>query len=447
MSFDYDLFVIGAGSGGVRASRMGASMGLKVAVAEDGMMGGTCVNVGCVPKKLFTYAGNFAHSFDDAKGYGFTTEKPKFDWKTLRTNKDNEINRLNGIYNNMLKNAGVEIIDGYAVLKDKNTVTVNGKDYTAERILITVGSTPVLPNIEGIELAGTSFDAFYMDELPNEITVVGGGYIAVEFASIFASLGAKVKLLVRSSILKEFDGETVEFAKNQMEQNGVEFITGCNIEKLSKDGDKIICHTDKGDIQSDFVMYATGRKPYVENLGLENAGVKTENGAIVVNDDFQTNVPSIYALGDVINRMQLTPVALGEAMVFLNRVYGDKTKTMDYSNIATAVFCYPNMGTVGLSQEDAIAQGYDIDIYKSDFKPMKNTLSGSPFRSFMKLVVDTKSDRVLGAHMVGDDAGEIIQGIGIAVKAGLTKADFDNTIGIHPTSAEEFVTMRTKAEK
>jgi len=443
--YDYDLLVIGAGSGGVRASRMSAGLGLKVAIVEDNMMGGTCVNVGCVPKKLFTYAGDFAHSLQDAKGYGWNYENRSFDWKILRYNKDKEIKRLNGIYENMLKNAGVDVINGYATFVDKNTVCINDKNYTAERILITVGSTSSLPNITGIEHAKTSFDAFYLDDFPNEVIIVGGGYIAVEFASIFNNLGAKIKLLLRGNrILKEFDDETVDFVCNQMQELGIEIIYNTNIKKLSKDNNnKTICHTNNNDFSAELVMYATGRKPYTDNLGLQEVGVKIKDGAIIVNNDFQTNVPSIYALGDVINRMQLTPVALSEAMVFLNRVYGDKTKKMDYTNIPTAIFCYPNMATVGLSQEQATEQGYKFDIYKTDFKPMKNTISGSNCRSFVKLIVDKNTQKVLGVHMIGDDASEIIQGMAIAVKAGLKKSDFDNTIGIHPTSAEEFVTMRT----
>ncbi len=443
--YDYDLLVIGAGSGGVRASRMSAGLGLKVAIVEDNMMGGTCVNVGCVPKKLFTYAGDFAHSLQDAKGYGWNYENPSFDWKILRYNKDKEIKRLNGIYENMLKNAGVDVINGYATFVDKNTVCINDKNYTAEKILITVGSTSSLPNITGIEHAKTSFDAFYLDDFPNEVIIVGGGYIAVEFASIFNNLGAKIKLLLRGNrILKEFDDETVDFVCNQMQELGIEIIYNTNIKKLSKDNNNnTICHTNNNDFSAELVMYATGRKPYTDNLGLQEVGVKIKDGAIIVNNDFQTNVASIYALGDVINRMQLTPVALAEAMIFLNRVYGDKTKKMDYTNIPTAIFCYPNMATVGLSQEQATEQGYKFDIYKTDFKPMKNTISGSNCRSFVKLIVDKNTQKVLGVHMISDDASEIIQGMAIAVKAGLKKSDFDNTIGIHPTSAEEFVTMRT----
>lgn len=443
--YDYDLLVIGAGSGGVRASRMASSsLGLKVAIVEDNMMGGTCVNVGCVPKKLFTYAGDFAHSLEDAKGYGWNYKNQSFDWKILRKNKDKEIKRLNNVYENMLKNAGVDIINGYATFVDKNTVRINNKNYTAERILISAGATTSLPDTSGIEHAKTSFDAFYLDKLPNEVIIVGGGYIAVEFASIFNNLGAKTKLLLRGDrILREFDNETVDFVSNQMQELGIEIIYNTDIKKLSKKNNKTICHTDKKDFSAELVMYATGRKPHIDKLGLQQVGVKTRNGAIKVNDDFQTNIPSIYALGDVIDKMQLTPVALSEAMTFLNRVYGDKTKKMDYKNIPTAIFCYPNMATVGLSQEQATEQGYKFDIYKSNFKPMKNTISGSNCRSFVKLIVDKNTQKVLGVHMIGDDASEIIQGMAIAVKAGLKKSDFDNTIGIHPTSAEEFVTMRT----
>ncbi len=446
MTYDFDLFVIGAGSGGVRASRMGASMGLTVAVAEEGLMGGTCVNVGCVPKKLFTYASHYAHDFKDAKGYGWSVGDVSFNWETLVKNKNTEIERLNGIYRNMLGNSGVKIIDGYATFKDNHTVIVNGTEYTAEKILITCGATPFVPNIEGAELGGTSFDAFFLKEFPKRILVVGGGYIAVEFAGIFNGLGADVKLSIRKDkVLTGFDEDIRDFAQTQFETNGINILKKVSPSKLEKTDTGIkVSMSDSSTFEVDFVMWATGRVPYTKNLGLENTDLSLEkDGSIAVDNAFKSNVDSIYALGDVINRMQLTPVALGEAMIFLDQNFGTKTKTMDYENIPTAVFSDPSIGTCGLSEQNAIQQGYDVQIFKSEFRAMKNTLSGSPIRTIMKLVVDRKTDVVLGAHMVGDEAGEIMQGIGIAMVNKLTKAQFDACIGIHPSSAEEFVTMRT----
>ena len=449
MSYDFDLFVIGAGSGGVRASRTAASMGVKVAVAEEGLMGGTCVNVGCVPKKLFTYASHYAHDFKDAKGYGWSVGERSFDWNTLIKNKDSEIERLNGIYRTMLNNSGVTLIDGRAMFKDDHTVVVNGTEYTAEKILITCGATPFVPNIEGAELGGTSFDAFYLDQFPKRVLVVGGGYIAVEFAGIFNGLGADTKLAIRKDkILNGFDEDIRDFAQTQIVTNGVDILTNVSPIKLEKSqSGTLVKMSDGSEIEVDFVLWATGRVPYTKNMGLENTSLQLEqDGSIAVDDTFKSNSDSIYALGDVINRMQLTPVALGEAMVFVDQNYGTKTKIMNYNNIPTAVFSDPSIGTCGISEQEAINQGYDVEIYKSEFRAMKNTLSGNPIRTLMKLVVDKKTDVVLGAHMVGDDAGEIMQGIGIAMVNGLTKANFDACIGIHPSSAEEFVTMRTPAK-
>ena len=446
MTYDFDLFVIGAGSGGVRASRTAAVQGVKVAVAEEGLMGGTCVNVGCVPKKLFTYASHYAHDFKDAKGYGWSVGKTSFDWKVLIKNKDAEISRLNGIYRNMLNNSGVTLIDGRAIFKDDHTVIVNGTEYTAEKILITCGSTPFVPNIEGAELGGTSFEAFYLDTFPKRVLVIGGGYIAVEFAGIFNGLGADVKLTIRKDlILNGFDEDIRAFAQEQIKINGVDILTGVSPTKLEKtDTGTLVTMSHGSTVEADFVMWATGRVPYTQNMGLENTSLKlNDDGSIEVDETFKSNAKSIYALGDVINRFQLTPVALGEAMVFVDQNYGSKTREMHYENIPTAVFSDPSIGTCGISEQDATAQGYDVQIFKSEFRAMKNTLSGSPIRTLMKLVVDRKTDTVLGAHMVGDDAGEIMQGIGIAMVNGLTKANFDACIGIHPSSAEEFVTMRT----
>lgn len=444
--FDFDLFVIGAGSGGVRASRMAAAMGVRVAVAEDRYLGGTCVNVGCVPKKLFVYASHYAESFAEAQGFGLNSGDIAFDWPTLRDNKTREIERLNGIYNNMLVNSGCTLIDGRATLVDAHTVAVGDKTYTAERILVAVGGWPNIPQFPGNEHVISSNEVFFLEEFPKRALVVGGGYIAVEFAGIFAGLGAQTSLIYRGDMfLRGFDNEVREFTAKEVAKKHVDLRFGTNIDKIEKaaDGTLTAYLTDGSTVEADCIMYATGRVPNVANLGLEGLGIEQgKNGAIVVNDQFQTTVPSVYAIGDVIDRVQLTPVALAEGMALVRNLYGNQNQQVDYDLIPTAVFCQPNIGTVGLTEEQAREQYSNIDIYKSDFRAMKHTLSGSEERTFMKMIVDRDTDKVLGVHMVGPDAGEIIQGIGVALKAGATKAVFDSTIGIHPTAAEEFVTMR-----
>lgn len=450
MSFDYDLFVIGAGSGGVRASRIAASLGAKVAVAEDMFMGGTCVNVGCVPKKLFVYGSHFSEEFEAAAGFGWSVPSPSFDWPTLRDNKTKEIERLNGIYDRMLGNAGVEVIKGRATVVDAHTVEVDGKQYSAERILVAVGGWPSVPDIPGKEHIISSNEAFYLETFPKRTIVVGGGYIAVEFAGIFNGLGSETHLLYRGDLfLRGFDQDIREFTASEMAKKGINLTFETNIESITQqaDGSLLAMLTTGEQLEVDAIMYATGRKPKTANLGLENTQVVlTANGSIEVNDDFQTAEPSIYAVGDVINRMQLTPVALAEGMALARNLYSDKKDhKVDYDFIATAVFCQPNIGTVGYSEEQAKTKYAKVAVYKSDFKHMKHTLSGLDERTFMKLLVDVDSDRVIGCHMVGSDAGEIIQGLAVAIKAGATKADFDSTIGIHPTAAEEFVTMREPA--
>ncbi len=444
-NFDYDLFVIGAGSGGVRASRMAAGMGKKVAVAEDLHLGGTCVNVGCVPKKLFVYASHFSEEFHDAKGFGWDVGASQFDWPTLIKNKNAEIERLNGIYDRLLKNAGVDLVEGRAVLVDANTVEVAGKKYTAEKILVAVGGWPSVPDIPGKEFIATSNEAFYLEELPKKIIVVGGGYIAVEFAGIFKGLGADVTQLYRGEMfLRGFDGDVRTFLADEMRKKEIDLRFNANIASIEKQGNSYKATLEDGSVlEADFIMYATGRVPKTVNLGLEAAGVDMDKaGAIVVNEEFQTSQPNIYALGDVINRVQLTPVAIEEAMVLVHNLFNGEDRKMDYSNIPTAVFSQPSIGTVGISEEDARKTYANVDVYKSDFRPMKYTLTDNQERTLMKMVVDRDTDKVLGVHMVGPDAGEITQGIGIALKAGATKAHFDATIGIHPSSAEEFVTMR-----
>ena len=445
--YDYDLFVIGAGSGGVRASRFAANFGAKVAVAEDRYMGGTCVNVGCIPKKLFVYASHYSHDFDDAAAYGWTVGDRSFDWKTLRDNKDKEINRLNGIYRNLLGNAGVEIFEARATVVDPHTVEVDGKKVTAEYILVATGGWPVVPDIEGKEHAITSNEFFHLEKWPKRVIVVGGGYIAVELTGIFHSLGVEVTQLYRGPhFLRGFDDDIRFFLANEMRKQGVDLRFNTNIARIEKEKDCLCADLDDGkELRADAILYATGRAPNTKGLGLEKAGVELDKvGAVKVDDAFRTNVPSIYAIGDVIDRMQLTPVALAEGMVVANALFNKKAGKMDYENIPTAVFSQPSVGTVGLTEAQAREKYGKIDRYISDFKALKHTLTGRDERTLMKLIVDPKTDRVVGAHMVGPEAGEIIQGIAIAMKCGATKAQFDATIGIHPTAAEEFVTMRQK---
>lgn len=444
--FDYDFFVIGAGSGGVRASRIAASLGAKVAVAEDSDLGGTCVNVGCVPKKLFVYGSHFSEEFEAAAGFGWTVGKTEFHWPTLRDNKNTEISRLNGIYGNMLNNAGVEIINGRGVVKGPNQVEVAGKLYTAKHILVAVGGWPFVPEFPGSEHVISSNEAFFLEAFPKRVIVVGGGYIAVEFAGIFAGLGAETHQMYRGPMfLRGFDEDVREFVAGEMKHKGVNLRFNTNIESIAKnaDGSLAVTLTDGEVMEVDTVMYATGRKAKTAGLGLESTDVQLrDNGSIVVDENYQTQEPSIYALGDVIGGIELTPVALAEGMTLAHNLFGEGGRRVNYDNIATAVFSQPNIATVGLSEEEAKKQYANVDIYKSSFKHMKHTLSGLPERTLMKLVVDKESDRILGCHMVGSDAGEIIQGLAIAMNAGATKAHFDSTIGIHPTAAEEFVTMR-----
>ena len=446
--FDYDLFVIGAGSGGVRAARMAASKGKKVAVAEDRYLGGTCVNVGCVPKKLFVYASQFSELFHASKGFGWSlTEQPSFDWPSLRDNKTREIERLNGIYNNLIENSGADLFDGRATVAGPHRVTVNGTTYSAKTILIATGGWPYIPEFPGSEHALSSNEMFSLEQLPKTALVVGGGYIAVEFAGILNGLGVETHLVYRgANLLKSFDREMSDKVTEGMAAKGVNIHLNTQINEIIKsEGSLSVVLQDMTSIDSGLVLYATGRQANTANLGLENtAVVLRDNGSIVVDDNFCSAEPSIYALGDVIDRVQLTPVAIQEAMVLVDHLYGDGSAAIDYSDIPTAVFCQPELGTVGLSEEQARAEYQDIAVYTSDFKPMLQTLGGGADRITMKLVVDTQTDRVVGCHMVGDHAAEIIQGLGIALKAGATKAHFDATVGIHPSAAEEFVTMRTQ---
>ncbi len=443
--FDYDLFVIGAGSGGVRAARMAAGFGARVAIAEDRYLGGTCVNVGCVPKKLYVYASQYGKDFVDARGFGWQSEVPAFDWTTLRDNKRTEIARLNAVYDRVLDVAGAQLIDGRASIVDPHTVVVNGSRYTADKLLIATGGWPHVPAIPGAELAVTSNEIFDLHAFPERIVVVGGGYIAVEFAGIFNGLGAQTTQLYRGPLfLRGFDDDIRENAAREITASGVDLRFETNVMALEQTaGGLAVELTDGSRLEADAVLYATGRKPHLQGLGLENTGVTLNaRGEIDVDDEFRTAEPSIFALGDVIGGMELTPVALAEGMSFARRQFGGPDQQVDYEFIPTAVFCQPNIGTVGFTETDARERFGAITLYKSSFRPMKHTISGRQEQTFMKMIVDDATDRVVGVHMVGPDAGEIIQGIAIAMRAGATKAVFDSTIGIHPTAAEEFVTMR-----
>jgi glutathione reductase (NADPH) len=445
MSFDYDLFVIGAGSGGVRAARMSASHGAKVAVAEEYRVGGTCVIRGCVPKKLFVYASHFAEEFEDAAGFGWTVADAKFDWPTLVKNKDAEIDRLNGIYIKNLEASGVEILQGRAIVKDANTVTLDGRDITAKYILVAVGGTPFMPQIEGVEHAISSNEAFHIEALPKDIIVVGGGYIAVEFAGIFNGLGVDTTLVYRGAqILRGFDNEVRDHLAAEMAVKGVSIKTESDIAAITKtDNGYTVTYQDGSTQDTGLVMYATGRVPMTDGLGLENAGVELgAKGEIKVDAYSKTNIDSIYAVGDVTARAELTPVAIREGAAFAETVFNDNPLAVDHSIIPTAVFSQPSIGTVGLGEEAAREAGHEIDVYAASFRPMKNTLSGNPEKTLMKLIVDKADDKVLGLHIVGPDSGEMIQAFGVAITMGATKAQFDATIAVHPTAAEELVTFK-----
>ncbi|MBV1915667.1 MAG: glutathione-disulfide reductase [Pseudomonadales bacterium] len=444
--YDFDLFVIGAGSGGVRASRIAASLGAKVAVAEDRYPGGTCVNVGCVPKKLFVYASHYAEDMHDAAGYGWKVQPPEFDWNTLRDNKNREIDRLQGIYRNLLSNAGAKLIDGRATILGPHKIEVNGETYSAERILIATGGWPFIPEFPGREHVISSNEVFYLDTFPKRALVVGGGYIAVEFAGIFNGLGAETHQLYRGPLfLRGFDTDVQSFVAEELQKKGINLHFNADIERVEKNSDgTLTAHLNNGEqLVVDTILYATGRRPLTENLGLDSVNVTlNDNGTIQADDQFQTSEPSIYAIGDVIGTPALTPVALEQGTTLAKNIYTGTSDTVDYSNIPTAVFCQPNIGTVGLSEQQAREEFGDIDVYRSTFTHMKHTLSGGNEKTLMKILVDKKSDRVVGMHMVGAEAGEIIQGLAAAMKMGITKKVLDSTIGIHPTAAEEFVTMR-----
>lgn len=448
--FDYDLFVIGAGSGGVRAARLASRFGARVAVCEDRRMGGTCVNAGCVPKKLLVYGSSYGEAATDAAGYGWHVGPRRFDWQLMRDHKDTEISRLNDVYTGILRGAGVDIIHGRGVLQDPHTVAVGGERYTAERILVVTGSRPFRAPIPGAEHGITSDEIFHLKRFPKRLVIAGGGYIAVEFATIFRGFGAEVSLVHRSErVLSGFDEDVRHHLGGELAKRGVELYLSQTIERIDRDHDGYTATLKDGtELRSDELLVATGRVPNTRGLGLEDAGVTlTSNGAIPVDDDYRTSVPSIYALGDVIDRFQLTPVALAEATAFAKSVYGGTPTTVSYEAIPTAVFTQPPVGTVGLTEAEARERYAKVTIFRTSFTPMKHTLTGRGERTLMKLIVDAATDRVVGCHMVGEDAGEIVQGLAIAMQCGATKAQFDATIGIHPTAAEEFVTMREPVDE
>ncbi|HEX5805059.1 MAG TPA: glutathione-disulfide reductase [Macromonas sp.] len=460
-AYDFDLFVIGGGSGGVRAARMAAQRGVRVALAEalgDDGLGGTCVNVGCIPKKLYSYAAHYAEAFEEAAGYGWEVPPARLDWARLKARRAQEIGRLNGVYAGLLRGAGVTQLNGFAQLQDTHTVrlaTLNAdgsaghQTFTAERILIATGGTPHVPHFHGREHVISSDQVFDLEPFPQRLLVVGGGYIACEFASIFNGLGAQVVQLYRGAqVLRGFDDEVRHFLAAEMVKHGVDLRLNAGVTTIDRQADGLHVLLEDGNrLMVDAVLYATGRVPNVQGLGLEALGVaQGANGAVVVDAHYQTNVPSVYALGDVTDRVQLTPVALGEAMQLVDHLYGPAAgkpaRQMSYELIPTAVFTHPNVATVGDTETEAREKYGDVTVFRSEFRALKHTLSGSQERTLMKLVVETASDRVVGLHMVGSEAGEIVQGFAVAMKAGATKALFDSTLGIHPTAAEELVTMR-----
>ena len=443
----YDLFVIGAGSGGVRAARMSASFGAKVGIAEEKHLGGTCVNVGCVPKKLFVYGSHFAEDFDDAKNYGWSIDGSSFNWHTLRSNKDLEIARLNEIYRNLLESAGAEIYECHAELVDQNTVQLGNRTLKTDKVLVATGSRPTIPDFPGSELVVDSDAMFYLEDLPSDAVVVGGGYIAVEFAGILQGLGVQTTLLYRGELfLRGFDRQIAEFVYVQMQEKGVRIDFQTNVTQIKERKSRKIVTLDNGkEISTELVLYATGRQPLSDGIGLSQLGVHTSvNKGVKVNDRYQSTVGNIFAVGDVIGGHQLTPLAIAEGMSFAYREFKDSLREVNYDLIPTAIFCQPNIGTVGPTEDEAKELYPKLQVYESDFKPMKHTISKREERSLMKLLVDGDTDQVVAAHMVGADAGELIQGLAVAITARATKADFDRTIGIHPTAAEEFVTMRDK---
>ena len=443
---DYDLFVFGGGSAGVRCARIAAGHGARVAIAEERFWGGTCVNVGCVPKKLLVQAGEYGGFADDAAGFGWTIKKGPHDWAKLLAAKDREITRLNGIYRRLLNNAGATIFDARAVFVDPHTLDVGGQRVTAERIVIATGGNPTRLDIPGADLGIISDDAFYLPTMPKRVAILGSGYIAVEFAGIFAALGAEVDLVYRQPLpLRGFDVDVREASAEALLAQGIRLNSDVTPARIVANGvGRLLELSDGNVIETDLVFFATGRTPATANLGLDQAGVATnKDGAVLVDDQLRTAQPHIYAMGDVTNRMNLTPVATAEGHALADTLFGNRPRHISLENVPTAVFTTPPIATVGLTEEQAAARG-PVDVYVEKFTPMRHTISGRARKTLMKLVVDQASQKVLGAHMIGEDAAEIMQGLAIAIVCGATKADFDRTIGIHPTAAEEFVTMRTR---
>lgn len=446
--FDYDLFVIGAGSGGVRAARIAAGYGAKVAIAEESRVGGTCVIRGCVPKRLLSYAAHFHEDFEDSRNYGWTVGKSTFDWPTLIASKDREIDRLNGIYKKLLVESNVELIEARARLSDRHTIEIGSRSVTAKNILVAVGGWPERPRIPGAEHGITSNEVFHLPALPREVVIVGGGYIAVEFAGIFNGLGSKVTQLYRGEqILRGFDDDVRHFLAAETGKKGILIHNRAEVLRIEADGgEKLVTLADGSTIGCGLVLFATGRRAKTSGMGLVEAGVALrDSGAVAVDAESMTSTGNIHAIGDCTDRINLTPVAIREGHAYADSVFGGRRWSVDHATIASAVFCHPPVGVVGLSEGTARKAGRELDIYRADFRPLKHTISGRDERTLMKLVVDRESQVVLGAHMVGVDAPEIIQAIAIAVKMRATKAQFDAAIAIHPTAAEEFVTMRTPA--
>ncbi len=445
-SFDYDLFVIGGGSGGVRAARMAAGYGARVAIAEEYRYGGTCVIRGCVPKKLLVYASEFHHHFQDARHYGWGVEEIDFQWSKLIANKDREIDRLNGIYERLLNQSSVEILNGRAVVTGAQSVRINDQTITAKRILLAVGATPRLPTFEGAEHIITSNEAFHLEKLPQRIVVVGGGYIAVEFAGIFNGLQVETHMVYRGEkILKGFDEDVRTAVTEGMENAGVQILTHTDITHIAKRDNSLGVTLKSGQVlDTDAVMYAIGRVPYTQDLGLESAEVKlSADKAVIVDEYARTNIPSIFAVGDVTNRMPLTPVAIREGQAFADREFNNSIETVDYNAVPTGVFSQPQVGTVGLTEENAITAHHDIDVYFTSFRPLKDTLTGQNNKIMIKVIVAVEDGRVVGVHLVGEGSAELIQVMAIAVKMGAKKSDLDQTVAVHPTIAEELVLMKT----
>lgn len=444
--YDRDLLVLGGGSGGVRAARVCAELGAKVTLVEEGRLGGTCVNLGCIPKKLLAYASHYSEDFEDARGYGWSVGGTSFDWRVLVENRDREIARLNRVYGEVLEKAGVEIVRGRGVFRDAHTLAVGDRTISAEKILISTGSHPVVPRIPGAELGITSDQAFGLKQLPKRVAIIGAGYIGVEFAGIFHGLGVEVHLVHKDEhVLNAFDDDVRTFLETELRLKKIDLHLGCTAREIVRSGDALRVSLGDGAVfEVDAAMFAIGRRGNVRDMGLEALGIEHgPAGGVVVDDDYRTTVPSVFAIGDVIDRIGLTPVALAEAMVFARKQFANTESSLDYEFVPTAVFSSPPVAKVGLSEREAWHRGEVVKIFKAEFRPLKHTVSGRAERTMMKLVVCANTDRVLGVHMVGADAPEIVQGLAVALRAGATKAIFDATIGIHPTAAEEFVTLRT----